>query len=218
VHKKLVDHLEEHQLLTDKQFGFRRKRSTELAATLLIDDIRRSIDAKNLVGCIFIDFSKAFDTLSHSKLLSKLTAYGIGDIELEWFTSYLFNRQQFVNYNNHSSQPCTVTCGVPQGSILGPLLFVIFANDIIDHVSQSKIIKYADDTVLYAAGKDLNTIESALSEDVSALASWFIENELILNLKKRKTESTQQIPKFLPRKIILVLRKTIPDLRTFWIS
>ena len=189
VHKKLVNYLEEHHLLTNQQFGFRRKRSTELAATLFTDDIRRSVDQKKLVGCIFIDFSKAFDTLSHSKLLSKLTAYGISGNELDWFTSYLFHRQQLVNYGNHSSKPYSISSGVPQGSILGPLLFVIFANDITDHVKSSKIIMYADDTVLYADGSSLKSIENALSSDMSLLASWFTENELILNLKKGKTEA-----------------------------
>jgi hypothetical protein len=155
VHKRLVDYLEEHRLLSNQQFGFRRKRSTELPATLFLDDIRRSVDSKKLVGCVFIDFSKAFDTLSHSKLLSKLTAYGITDNELEWFTSYLFQRRQLIQYNDKLSKSCPVTCGVPQGSILGPLLFVIFANDIMDHVNNSKIIMYADDTVLYTDGQDL---------------------------------------------------------------
>ena len=98
-------------MLADQQFGFRRKRSTELAVTLFTDDIRKYVDAKNL-GSVFIDFSKAFDTLSHSTLLSKLTAYGITDTEREWFTSYLFNRQQLINYNSQTCQPCPVTCGV----------------------------------------------------------------------------------------------------------
>ena len=189
VHKKLVNYLEEHKLLTNKQFGFRTKRSTELAATLFTDDIRRSVDLRKLVGCIFIDFSKAFDTLSHSKLLSKLPAYGIADTELEWFTSYLFHRHQLVNYDDHSSKTRSVSCGAPQGSILGPLLFVIFANDVTDHVKSVKIIMYADDTVLYVDGPDLTSIENALSSDMSLLASWFTENELILNLKKGKTEA-----------------------------
>ena len=153
VHNKLVNYLEEHHLLSNQQFGFRRKRSTKLAATLFIDDIRRSVDSKNLAGCVFIDFSKAFDTLSHSKLLTKLTAYGTTDNELEWFTSYLFHRQQLVHYDSNLSKACAVTCGVPQGSILGPLLFIIYANDIIDHVKSSKLIMYADNTVFIQMAK-----------------------------------------------------------------
>ena len=189
IHRRLIEYLEQSNLLTNRQFGFRRKRSTELAATMLIDDIRRSVDSKKLVGCVFIDFSKAFDTLSHSKLISKLSAYGIADKELAWFTSYLFHRQQLIKYDGCLSQPCSVTSGVPQGSILGPLLFLIFVNDITDKIKNSKVIMYADDTVLYADGADLKTIENALSSDMSLLASWFTENELLLNLKKGKTEA-----------------------------
>ena len=179
----------ENSLLTNQQFGFRTKRSTELAATLFTDDIRHHVDNKMLVGCIFIDFSKAFDTLSHAKLLQKLPAYGINQLELEWFSSYLFNRRQVIAYNNHSSQPGHVITGVPQGSILGPLLFLIYVNDIVDHIKQSQIINYADDTVLYTPGKDVVIIEEKLSTDMQAIATWCMENELILNLKKGKTES-----------------------------
>ena len=188
VHTNLVKFLNDNMLLSNQQFGFRSKRSTELAATLFIDDIRRHADNKMLVGCVFIDFSKAFDTLSHAKLLQKLSAYGIKDTELSWFTDYLFNRKQIVLYNGQCSSISSIKCGVPQGSIIGPLLFVIFINDIVDYVIKSSIIKYADDTVLYTPGKDIYIIEQNLSQDLERLAEWFTENEMILNLKKGKTE------------------------------
>ena len=189
VQKRLFDHLSEQNLLTKQQFGFRHNRSTELAATPFTDDIRKHVDYKNLVGCVFIDFSKAFDTLSHAKLLTKLPSFGITGVELEWFKSYLFNRRQVIYYNIHTSALSSVACGVTQGSILGPLLFLLFSNDIVDNVKNSRIIMYADDTILHAQGKDINMIENALSIDMSSLAAWFHENELILNLKKGKTEA-----------------------------
>ena len=139
-----------------------------------------------LVGCVFIDFSKAFDTLSHAKLLQKLSDYGIKDTDLSWFTDYMFNRKQIVLYNGQCSSISSIKCGVPQGSIIGPLLFVIFINDIVDYVIKSSIIKYADDTVLYTPGKDIYIIEQNLSQDLERLAEWFTENEMILNLKKGK--------------------------------
>ena len=108
---------------------------------------------------------------------------------MEWFKSYLFNRRQVVYYNTHTSALSSVACGVPQGSILGPLLFILFSNDIVDNVKNSRISMYADDTILYAHGKDLNMIENALSRDMSSLPAWFHENELILNLKEGKTEA-----------------------------
>ena len=108
---------------------------------------------------------------------------------MNWFADYLFNRSQFVVYHNQNSDHCKVTCGVPQGSIVDPLLFIIFANDIVDHVKHSSLIKYADDTVLYTPGKDIIIIENKLSKDMSSLAAWFNENELIFNLKKGKTEA-----------------------------
>ena len=133
VHKRLTEFLNKHNLLSKQQFDFiskRSKQSTELAATLFTDNIRKSVDDKMLVGSVFIDFSKAFDSLLHSKLLHKLPAYGITGIEFQWFTNYIFNRKHIVSYNDQPSKMSSITCGVPQGSILGPLLLVIFVNNI----------------------------------------------------------------------------------------
>ena len=142
-----------------------------------------------LVGACFIDLSKAFDTISHSKLLSKLPSYGIHGLELEWFTDYLFNRKAIVQYGQEQSEKFSLTQGVPQGSILGPLLFLIIFNDLSDVIENSKVIKYADDTVLYASGKTARDITEQLNSDLSRLEAWFHENELIINLNKGKTET-----------------------------
>ena len=189
IHNRLFDYLSESKLLLKRQFGFRAKRSTELAVTLLCNDIRRNADSKLLQGCALIDFSKAFDTISHAKVLQKVNAYVIRNVEFEWFSDHLFNRKHLVNYNYTLSESALVTCGVPQGSIVGPLLFIVFANDMVDALRTSRIIKYADNTVLPVASNNIEIIESHLSDDLNLLAAWFKENELILNLKKGKTEA-----------------------------
>ena len=181
--------LNEDKLLLQNQFGFRPKMSTELATVKFIDEIRTSVDKGNLVGAVFIDLTKAFDTISHSKLLSKLPQYGINGTELDWFKDYLFRRAACVSYNNHISQKCYLRSGVPQGSILGPLLFLISFNDIVDVIEQSRIVKYADDVVLYVEDKNMESIKSKLTNDLANVAVWLDENDLIINLNEGKTEA-----------------------------
>ena len=148
-----------------------------------------SVDKGNLAGAVFIDLTKAFDTISHSNLLGKLPQYGITGVELDWFTDYLFNRATCISYNNHVSQECHLRTGVPQGSIIGPLLFLISFNDIVDVINQSRIVKYADDVVLYTEGKTTESINSKLTSDMANIANWLDENDLIINLKEGKIEA-----------------------------
>ena len=189
VHSQLMTHLETENLLSEFQFGFRPNRSTELATTLFVDNIRREVNNGKLVGAVFMDLSRAFDTISHSQLLTKLSAYGIRGQELQWFTSYLFHRTQLVEIDNIRSSNQPVYSGVPQGSILGPLLFVVFFNDIVDSLKNSQIVMYADDAVVFYAHKDINEIENCLNDEFTRIASYLDSNELIINLKKGKTES-----------------------------
>ena len=146
-------------MINNNQFGYRTKRSTKLAATLFADDVRRESDKGRLVGAVFIDISKAFDTISHSILLEKLPSYGVSGVELQWLTDYLFQRQQCVNIENTLSGMQPMYTGVPQGSILGPLLFTLMFNDFADHLKNSRSVKYADDTVIYFSHQDYVVIE-----------------------------------------------------------
>ena len=181
--------LDENRLLSEFQFGFRPKMSTELAATLFLDDIREIVDQGYMVGATFIDLSKAFDTISHPKLIAKLCSYGLNRIELEWFANYLFNRNAQVMFNDSLSNPQRIISGVPQRSILGPLLFILFFNDIADSTKGASIMKYAYDTVIYVVGKEIKEINTKLSNGMAELFAWLSENELILNLKKGETEA-----------------------------
>ena len=160
-----------------------------MATTLLIDDIRRAVDDKRLVGAAFIDLSRAFDTISYSVLLSKLSSYGVKSNEHEWFVDYLFNRMQLAEINNIQSETFSACSGVPQGSILGALMFLLFFNDLVDNLHKAKVIKYADDTVLYYSSNDFHIIENTLISELSYLQQYFTDNELVLNLKKGKTET-----------------------------
>ena len=181
-------HLERHNLLFEYQFGFRPNCSTELAVTYFTDFIRKEADSGKATGAVFIDLTKAFDTISHSIMLSKLSRYGISDMELQWLTDYLFLRKQIVHFNGVLSEPNPINTGVPQGSILGPLLFLIFFNNMHSPLRHCKILTYADDTVILTSSNDIDAIQDSLSQDLDNLSHWFRDNELIFNLKKGKSE------------------------------
>ncbi len=119
-HQQLLEYLEENKLLNTCQYGFRKHRSTKIATTLLCDDIRHELDNRKFMGAVYIDLSKAFDTIGNGILLKKLASYGVMGNELTWFSDYLFNRHQVVEINNVRSDMEFICCGVPQGSILGP--------------------------------------------------------------------------------------------------
>ena len=189
IHCQLITFFDKNHLLTKFQFGFRPKLSTEYAATILLDSIRNNIDKGKLVGAVFVDLSKAIDTVSRSMLLDKLPLYGVQDKEPEWFKDYLFFRKAKVACNRCLYKEHALMTGVPQGSILGPLLFLILFNDVVDVIEHLSILKYADDTVLYVADKNIQSIKAKLSKDMDFLADWLKNNELVLNLKKGKTES-----------------------------
>ena len=189
VHSQIMNHLESSKLLSIQQFGYRKKRSTDLATVYFIDEIRRAMDKGMLTGAIYIDLSKAFDTIGHNAILEKLPQFGITGIPQEWFCSYLFSRYQQVSYKQSLSTAEPIYCGVPQGSILGPLLFLLHFNDASTILKKCKIVKYADDTVLFYCHKDKNEIEYVLNHDFRIFCEWLERNELIVNTKKGKTEA-----------------------------
>ena len=134
MYARLISFINKHKLLYKYQFGFRKNHSTALALIEITDNIIKDLESGKCSAGIFIDFKKAFDTVDHNILLSKLEHYGIRGQTLEWLKSYITNRQQFAYVNGKNSKMEQITCGVPQGSVLGPLLFLIYTNDIGNRV------------------------------------------------------------------------------------
>ena len=188
VHKQLSEYLETNKLLSDAQYGFRRGRSTKDAVTLFLDHIRSNMDASRCTGTLYLDLCKAFDTVHHGNLLSKLPHYGIKNLELAWLEDYLFNRTEYVCYDGARSQIEHITYGVPQGSILGLLLFVIIINDLLLAMNKCKILIYADDTEIFYSDKSAKVVEDVINHEANLAGKWFTDNNLIMNLKKGKTE------------------------------
>ena len=176
--------MDKHNLIYKYQFGFRSKHSTKQAVISLVNNITNSLDFNNIVIGIFLNLKKAFDTVDHTILLKKLYAYGIRGKAHTWLTSYLTGRTQYVVYDGHKSSTLTMTWGVPLGSILGPLLFIIYVNDICN-VSDLLLKKlYADDTCVVAQGHNLEDLIGTLNTELSSLNEWLLCNKLTLNTNK----------------------------------
>ena len=148
------------------------------------DEIRKNADAGRLTGALFIDLRKAFDTVPHEELISKLKRFGLGEDSINWFTSYLSDRFQVVALDNEMSDPLAVLNGVPQGSILGPVLFTLYINDLPNCINLCKTMMYADDTVIFFSAAQMMEIEIQLNMELNNLSEWLSGNKLILNLKK----------------------------------
>ena len=188
VHMQLYSYLRDNNLLSQKQFGFRLNSSTVTASAMFTDKTLSAMDKGQLTGAVFIDLTKAFDTVNHSILLSKLCSLGVlnDSPAYNWFESYLSNRCQVTVCNGTKSCPETVQIGVPQGSILGPLLFTLYINDLPDYLEHCDVTLYADDTVLFISDKSLHNIKSYMNSDLEKLNNWLKLNHLTLSISKSK--------------------------------
>ena len=178
--------IDKHQLLSESQYGFRKNRSTATALTNIIEEITTATHQNKYTIGVFIDLRKAFDTLNHSILISKLYTYGVRGMVLDWMRSYLDNRQQYVQYAGKTSECMKIKCGVPQGSVLGPKLFNLYINDICDVSKILRFVLFADDTNFHCSGYNLQELSESIVHEMKKLKNWFDVNKLSLNLEKTK--------------------------------
>ena len=181
VQKQLIAFLTENDVLLAYQSGFQKCHSTETAGVFLSDYILENMDSQKMTGAVFIDLKKAFDLVDHYCLLLKLEHYGNRGQSYNWFANYLAERSQRMKYRGELSSNLFLHHGVPQGSILGLLLFVLYINDLPQCLSKSQISMYADDTVIYFSCTKSSNIEVTFQSDINKVEQWLLENRLVLN-------------------------------------
>ena len=196
--------------------------STEQAHLDIQNSILNSLEKKEIPCCIFLDFAKAFDTVNHSILLQKLNHYGIRGNALSLIESYLKDREQCVQVNNAISDFEIIKHGVPQGSILGPLLFLLYINDIAESSRILDFYLFADDTTIFHSDKDPRKLEQTLNTELSHVSKWLIANKLSLNVGKSNFLLFRQTNKQSPPSINVTIngRRTrhILTSKTWWIG
>ena len=183
IHDRLFKFLQKFNLIFAHQYGFIKKRSTIDAILNFCDHCYSSFESKNYLMSVFLDLSKAFDTIDHDILCKKLEYYGLRGIINDWFRSYLSTRSQFVRIDGSQSNPTPVSYGVPQGSILGPLLFLLYINDM-HRVTNLNCIHFADDSTFFAKGDCLNQLTSNANSELKKVYTWLCANRLCLNISK----------------------------------
>ena len=189
VARSFMDYLVKNGLLYDQQSAFRQGHSTESALIKLTDQILFDLDQDKVTGVVSVDFKKAFDLVDHQLLLTKLRLYRLGDSTLSWFQSYITDRHQFVTIHGERSDSLQIKQGVPQGSVLGPILFLLFVNDIPLHLSSSSADIFADDTTITASAhySNIQSLTDDLNRDLEAVGVWATNNKMLINTDKTKS-------------------------------
>ena len=170
---RLSKFIDKNKILSKHQYGFRKNRSTEHAIIDFVDKITKAIDEGKYSVGIFLDLSKAFDTINHRILIKKLEHYGIKGVAKKWFENYLCNRKQIVKYNDVQSEVMTIRSGVPQGSVLGPLLFLLYINDIQFCSELISIVLFADDTNILFSHTCLKQLNEVIQIETNKITDWF---------------------------------------------
>ena len=180
----MIDFLEDNNLFYDNQFGFRKFHGTNHAIITLVEKVSKALDTGKFVIGVFLDLKKAFDTVNHDILMKKLECYGIRGKLFNWLKSYLENRNQYVHYNGYDSDKKVVTHGVPQGSILGPLLFILYINDFSRSSDLLFSILFADDTSVFIEGTNYDQVIDIVNNELERINIWLKANKLTVNIKK----------------------------------
>ena len=183
-YNRLIIFLNKYDIISRNQYGFRKKYPTAHALIQLYDKISSALHNKKVTLGLFIALSKAFDTVNQEVLLDKLEHYGVRGIALQWFKSYLSCRKQLVQYNSYNSSLLHITCGVPQGSILGPLLFLVLLNDLCSVLKVLELILFADDTNIFYSYTDASYLLELVKLELEKITCWFYTNKLSINVKK----------------------------------
>ena len=181
---QLMSFLIEHQFISLDQFAYKQYHSTTSCLHSTIDEWLQNIEDRLCTGVCFLDISKCFDTIDHDLLLKKLRKYGVRNLEFLWFKDYLSRRSQCVHYNNKLSELTDVTIGVPQGSTLGPLLFVLFVNDLPMFIKNGRCSMYADDTIIHVSNVNTTEVNQELNDVLVNVENWYKANKLVLNVSK----------------------------------
>ena len=186
VHKRMVSFISKYKIIKANQFGFQSNKSTSDAILEFLENINDAFNEHNYYLAIYLDFSKAFDTICHEILLKKIEHMGFRGPIYEWLKSYLTNRNQFVTIGDKSSRLLSTKMGVPQGSTLGPLLFILYINDMSNPLSNLKSIHFADDSTLHLPMKKNEDIAPRINSELEIVNSWLVSNKLYLNIDKTK--------------------------------
>ena len=189
VHEKTMEFLDNHNILYKFQSGFRKTHSTDFCISYLTDKISKDLDSGVLTEVILIDLQKAFDTIDHNILLLKMPSLGFSREVIDWYKSYISSRKFHVNFHDKFSTSSDLRCGVPQGSILGPLLFLLYINDMPQAAEDCDLFFYADDTCLFFQHKDLERIKEELMKNFSNICDLFVDNKFSIHFGEDKTKS-----------------------------